>query len=342
MGASSRMRTFQYLSRYRDEGWECHVVPFFSDDYLAGKYAAGRYSFSNIVRAYWGRVSALLGARRYDLVWIEKECLPWLPSFIEGVLLKGVPYAVDFDDAVFHNYDMHRNRLVRKVLGAKIDKIMGGASLVVAGNSYLAARAHEASARRVEIVPTVVDLSRYAFDAPVCDELPRVVWIGSPSTVKYLQMVYQPLRILGERVPFVLRVVGGVVDMPGVKVELFDWSEETEVKSLRDCDVGIMPLADTAWEKGKCAYKLIQYMACALPTVSSPVGANRDVVLEGLTGYFADSCEDWVAGLERLLTDKDLGRRMGMQGRLRVEQSYSLQAMGDKMVTLLRDASRRT
>lgn len=165
------------------------------------------------------------------------------------------------------------------------------------------------------------------------------MWIGSPSTTQYLQKLSRPLRLLAARQDFTLRIIGaGVIDMPGVCVEYLDWSIDNEADLIAMCDIGIMPLNDGAWEKGKCGYKLIQYMACGLPTVASPVGANLEVVVDGSTGFFASKESDWLEKLELLLSDQVLRSRLGLAGRERVEENYCLQQTAPKLITLLTQA----
>lgn len=336
-GASSRLRSFQFLPSFQASGVECPVSSLFENELLLEKYKHGRYSILGVLSAYWRRIHALVGQNAFNLLWVEKEALPWLPAWMEQLLLRGKPYVLDFDDAIFHNYDLHRSVLVRRIYGMRIDRLMAGARLVVAGNDYLAARARAAGARKVEILPTVVDTLRYSpKPAYVSSEKLRVVWIGSPSTVQYLKQLADPLLELAKRHPFTLRVIGGgELEMPGLDLEAMPWSIDTEAQAIASCDIGIMPLKDTPWEQGKCAYKLIQYMACGLPTVCSPIGANRDVVIEGRTGFFADTSVDWVQKLESLLRDSALRERMGRAGRERVEIEYSLSRIAPRLVKLL-------
>jgi glycosyltransferase involved in cell wall biosynthesis len=226
---------------------------------------------------------------------------------------------------------------VRRVYGRRIDRLMKGARLVIAGNRYLADRATAAGARRIEVIPTVVNLALYPVKQMYSfDEKPRIVWIGSPSTVQYLLELAEAFRALAKRQPLTLRVIGGgAITMPGVNVEVVAWSADTEASAIAQCDVGIMPLRNTPWEQGKCAYKLIQYMACGLPTVASPIGANRDVVIEGETGFFADTALAWVEKMELLLCDAALRMRLGRAGRARVEAEYCLQQTAPRLVHLL-------
>jgi len=340
LGASSRMRSLQYLLWIQKAGVEATVQPLLSDELLVERYQQGGYGLWPLFRAYADRFLTMLECRHFDVVWIEKEALPWLPAWFERWLLRGTPYVLDFDDAIFHNYDLHRSALVRRVYGRRIDCLMEGARLVIAGNRYLADRASAAGARWVEVIPTVVDLARYpAKQTYSVATKPRIVWIGSPSTVQYLLELAEPLGALTKRQPFTLRVIGGgAITVPGVNVEVVTWSADTEAAAIAECDMGIMPLRDTPWEQGKCAYKLIQYMACGLPTVASPIGANRDVVIEGETGFFADTAYAWIEKMELLLCDAALRQRLGHAGRARVVAEYCLQQTAPKLVRLLTDA----
>lgn len=335
-GASSRMRSFQFLPVLADLGIDYVTSPLFDDVMLLRKYQHGGYNFFALLSAYWRRICALMRAHQFDLVWIEKEALPWFPAWFERWLLHRAPYVLDFDDAIFHTYDQHRSVWVRRVYGRRIDRLIAGAHLVTAGNRYLADRAAAAGAKRLEVIPTVVDLTRYASKQTyTVATKPRIVWIGSPSTVQYLQKLAVPLCALAKRQSFSLRMIGGgTFAMPGVDVEMMAWSADTEASAISECDVGIMPLQDTPWEQGKCAYKLIQYMACGLPTVASPIGANRDVVIEGETGFFADTANAWVEKMELLLGDAALRQRLGQAGRARVETEYCLQQAAPRLVRL--------
>ena len=341
VGASSRLRTLQFLPLLQSAGIFSETQPFFSDELLLAKYRMGRYQLGSLLHAYMMRVRQLLQRHQFDLVWIEKEALPWLPAWFEQGLLRGVPYVLDYDDALFHNYDLHSSAWVRRLLGRRIDRLMAGACLVVGGNNYLARRARDAGAPWVEVVPTVIDLERYAVKSPTGEQnaVPRIVWIGSPSTVHYLTGLAGPLAALNRRVPFKLRVIGGELQMAGVDVECVRWTEESEAESIAQCDVGIMPLLDSLWERGKCGYKLIQYMACGLPVVASNVGVNSEIVRHGENGYLASTSGDWVAALETLLQSPSQRAQWGAQGRHRVEEAYCIQKTGPLMAQLLRTAA---
>lgn len=340
LGASSRLRTLQYLPALQAADIRVTVQPLFDDAALAARYAHGSYGLATVARCFTKRIVAMHQRSRFDVLWIEKETLPWWPLWLELGLLRGVPFVLDYDDAVFHNYDQHRWAAVRWVYGRRLDGLMARSHLVVAGNPYLAERATAAGAQHVELLPTVIDLQRYP--APQArkpaQDVPRIVWIGSPSTARYLQLLHQPLQKLAAQQPFVLRVIGAKVDLPGVPLELVDWAENTEVADVAACDVGVMPLLDSPWERGKCGYKLIQYMACGLPVVASPVGVNGSIVQQGGNGFLADSPQAWITALQTLLADAALRKQLGQAGRLRVEQEYCLQVTNSRLAALLRGA----
>lgn len=328
LGASSRLRTYQFIPVLKSFGIDCTLSPLIDDTLLSKKYLNGNYPIIGLLFSYLNRIFTMLTAWRYDFIWIEKEALPWFPAWLEKTLLFGRQFVLDFDDAIFHNYDLHPNPIVKKIWGKKIDSLMAKSAAIFAGNDYLAKRAEKVSNSMIYYVPTVVDIFRYSndYDTRTCARA-RIVWIGSPSTVKYLDIVAPALQRLAMSHSFTLRVIGAQWQYEGIQVECLPWNSNTEVKYIAESDIGIMPLADTPWEHGKCAYKLIQYMACGLPTVCSPIGANEVVVTEQ-TGFFAYNEEDWFEAFQVLLGDETLRRRLGNAGLERVNTMYSLQVIG--------------
>lgn len=345
LGASSRLRFLQYLPYLEQQGMRVTASPLLDNRYLVRLYGEQTRSLHAIVAGYGRRLAALLAARRHDLLWIEKEIFPGLPAWPEEWLRSiGIPYVADYDDAVFHNYQRHANRGGANILPGKIDSVMRHATLVTAGNDYLAQYALRAGAQRVERLPTVVDLTRY----PIGPAGPRdgftVGWIGSPLTARYVHLVDAALASLRQRGEIRLVLVGadrGHSFPPGVPMEIRPWAEETEAADIMDFDVGIMPLPDGPWERGKCGYKLIQYMACGKPVVASPVGINKTIVEHGVNGFLAETRRDWVDALSRLRHDPLLRRRMGEAGRKKVEDCYSLQQNAPLLLRWLHEAAGR-
>ncbi len=344
-GASSRYRLYQFLPRLRAAGLEIDEAPLVDHRYIEQLYGGGRASRALLARAALDRVGRVIAARAYDLLWVEKELLPFVPGWLEWLLRRAdVPFVVDYDDATFHRYDEHPSAAVRTVLGRKIARVMAAATLVTAGNSYLAEHARAAGARAIEILPTVIDLDRYPRGQPAEHDPLIVGWIGSPSTLKYLRLVAPALaRFCSERGARV-HAIGAESGfaLEGVPVEVVPWTEAGELEALRALDIGIMPLPDSPWERGKCGFKLIQYMACSLPVIASGVGANRDIVIHGESGFLAASETEWLAALNTLADSAEARRRMGAAGRSRVERYYSVQVIAPRLIDLLTTAATRT
>ncbi|NPV29978.1 MAG: glycosyltransferase family 4 protein [Firmicutes bacterium] len=337
LGASSRVRFYQYIPYLKEQGIEVTVSPLFGDDYIKNLYSGNKKCFGSIIAAYFRRLGVLLKSRRFDLLWIEKELFPWLPALAEAVLQWfNIPYVVDYDDAVFHRYDLHSNVLVRSFLGRKIDKVMRRAALVLVGNDYLAERAYRAGAKRVEYLPTVIDLNRYNVVDKAGDTSFNIGWIGSPATAKYLNLVHPALaEVCRKRNTRLVLVGSGEIKLENVPIMLRSWSEETEVADIQSFDVGIMPLPDEPWERGKCGYKLIQYMACGVPVVASPVGVNKQIVENGVNGYLCQTTIDWVNALTTLRDIPELRVKMGRAGRIKVGKKYCTQVTAPRLVALL-------
>lgn len=342
LGASSRMRFYQYLPLLESQLIHVETAALLDDRYILNLNSGSSTDWISIVASYARRVRSLARSRQFDLVWVEAEVFPWLPDWGELWLAwKGIPYVVDYDDAAFHRYDIHSTAAVRWLLGHKIDRVMKRAALVVAGNSYLADRARKAGSAHIEILPTVIDLDRYPVSLSHLSNEFVIGWIGSQSTTRYLLPLLEVWRhaLTWDRTS--LRLVGaGALDLPGVSADIKDWSESSEVQSVQTFSVGIMPLLDNPWARGKCGYKLIQYMACGLPTVASPVGVNRTIVEHEVSGYLATSEAEWLGALSQLRSQPQLCEELGRAGRKKVESTYSLKVAAPRLAELLKSAAR--
>jgi glycosyltransferase involved in cell wall biosynthesis len=336
-GASSRLRMLQFVPALEEAGASVTVDPFFDEAYLAAYYAGGRKPLGAALAGYRRRFAAVFRAQA-DLVWVEKELFPFVPGMAERLLSKR-RYVVDYDDAVFHGYDRHRLAPVRWALGRKLQPLIAGAAAVTAGNDYLARYARQAGARRVELVPTVVDVARYPVTPPADGEPLRVGWIGTPANARYLGPVIEALGRVHRRYPVKLVTIGAppLPDLP-VPQEVHGWSEATEGALLSGIDVGVMPLPDSPFERGKCGYKLIQYMAVGRPVIASPVGVNS-VIVDDAVGYLADDVGAWEAALIALAEDRARRERMGAAGRAKVERHYAADVIAPRLVRLFAELS---
>jgi glycosyltransferase involved in cell wall biosynthesis len=344
LGASSRLRSLAYVPAFRAAGFEVEVSPLFDDAYVERLYDGRRKPAMGVARAYLARMRRIVAQRGADVLWVEKELLPYLPAGVDLLLARRFPrLVIDCDDAVFHRYDRHRSWLVRRLLCDRIDRLMGAADAVTAGSPYLAERARAAGARRVVDVPTTIDLERYTADAgrggraaggPV-----RIGWIGTPRTARYLDPYAGAFEaVLRSGAARFVLIGAGSEALGGVpNVERRAWSEETEVADLASCDIGVMPLPDEPFERGKCGYKLVQFLALGKPVVASPVGVNATIVEPGTNGLFARDPAEWRAALEALIAEPARRRAMGAEGRRCVESRFSLQAQAPRLVSLLRE-----
>lgn len=328
-GSASRYRWLQYVPHLESEGIDCRTESLFGDEYVTRLYAGRGRDPLAVARGYVRLARALRNAEA-DVVFVEKDIFPRLPQVIEAAWRPpGVRYVVDLDDAVFHQSPRKFERLFR------------GAAAVTAGNAYLEKYAREHGASRVERLPTVVDLDKYPrVPRPVGDGPLVVGWIGAPVTSKYLRLVERPLARFAAKTGSRLRLVGaGDERLDGVPTERVPWTLAGEVDAMRPFDVGVMPLEDNPWERGKCALKLVQYMAMGIPVVASPVGANVDVVEDGKSGFLASTPEAWFDALMTLHDDPQLRGRMGRAGRARVEADFSLARTAPALARLLREVA---
>ena len=208
--------------------------------------------------------------------------------------------------------------------------------VVAAGNDVLAGVARTA-AKAVAILPTSIDSARYMPTTATAADPPTIVWIGSPENLVYLEMIRPALaRLAGRHPTLKMRVIcSRFPDWPEVNIERVPWSSATEAQSLAAAHIGIMPLSDDEWARGKCAFKLLQYMAAALPCVASPIGANTEAVIDGFNGFHARSLDEWERNLESLIQSPELRARFGANGRAHVESRYSMRTYQARYSDLL-------
>jgi glycosyltransferase involved in cell wall biosynthesis len=339
LAASTRYRLGQYAPGLAVMGIDLQIRHLLGDDYLRERFKGGSLPFTALLRAGFVRLADLWRADEYDLSILHCELFPLMPGWMERRLIRK-PYIYDFDDAFYLKYRSGSLGVASPVLGQKFDTVMAGAVAVTAGNQVLDdyARRHNTTTKHL---PTVVDTARYV-PQPIKrgGQIFTVGWIGSPSTAPYLSELVAPLSIIGLEGPVRLIVIGGKAPVvPNVTVIELDWAENTELDLINSFDVGMMPLPDNDWARGKCAFKLIQYMACAVPVVASAVGANIDVV-NSECGLLVSTPGEWIEAL-RLLRDHETIRvNMGKAGRARVVQHYSLHQNLPVLADVIMNATR--
>jgi hypothetical protein len=195
-GASSRVRHYNYVPALRQAGFDVTIAAFFDDDYIDRLYGGKPPPIAALIKAYGARFRQLVGSKRYDLLWIEKEVFPWLPIALERTLLARRPYVVEYDDPWYLRYAHYSQAIVRYLVGRKLESLVAHASAVVTGNStVLADWARSSGARRLVELPSCVDVDRYPI-LPFPNGPFTIGWIGTPVTAKYLALVAEPIRQL--------------------------------------------------------------------------------------------------------------------------------------------------
>lgn len=339
MAASTRQRFIQYESALGAAGIEVTYAPLLDDAHVRRVAEGKRASPVAVALAYARRLKDLVFARDFDALWIHCELFPYLPSGFERLaFISRKPIIFDYDDAIFHMYDSSRNAVVRRLLGTKLAPLLRGGAAICAGNDYLrdyAARFND----KVMILPTVVDVDTYR-PAPAAEHGDRPVtigWIGSPSTWAFVRPILPILSQLCREHGARFTAIGAG---PAAEADKFDgmtselWTEASEIAAVQAMDIGIMPLPDEAWARGKCGYKLIQYMACGLPVVGSPIGVNATIVEAGVSGFLATEAKEWREALVKLIEHSDLRAAMGQAGRARAVADFSLAGHAPRLVDL--------
>lgn len=330
LAASTRQRFIQVVPHLKKEDIEIDIYPLFDNRYLEALFCHNQRKPTHIIAAYTKRFFDILSAKKYDFLWVHCELFPYLPGFMESLAgLSGKPVIYDYDDAIFHQYDAHKNEWVRKVLGNKLAPLLQHSDLAFCGNRYLEAYAKK-YCEHTEIIPTTVDTSIYTPSPKTKNQKPIFGWIGSPSTWNYCL----PFADVFKSSDISMLVIGAGKNNT-LPFEFRDWAEAHEVKDIQEMDIGIMPIPDEPWARGKCGYKLIQYMACGLPVIASPVGVNSEIVEHGVNGFLASTKEEWRDAIHILSSDLALREKMGTAGRKKIEDHYSIQVYGPKIAELI-------
>ncbi len=317
-----RMRTL--VQPLREAGWQVR----------AERFPSGRYGLRT-----WERRELFSWA---DVVVLHQIKLSSIEARLFAAYSRGLIF--DVDDAIYVRKprrlgDVPDESAWRK---KKFAATCRWADVVAAGNEVLAGAARN-SAKEVVVLPTSIDVASYHPTTAGASDPPTIAWIGSPENLIYLDMIRPALARLTKRHPALkLRVICSEFPQWGdVAVERIRWSSDTEAQSLAGAHLGVMPLSDDAWSRGKCAFKLLQYMAAALPCVASPVGANTEAVLDGINGFHATDVDEWERCLERLIVAPQLRANLGARGRAHVQERYAMRSYLDNYLSLLaRIASR--
>jgi glycosyltransferase involved in cell wall biosynthesis len=329
LSADTRYRISQFIPFLLKNGWQVSMRPFM-DERLFTIYHKKSMLFETVIRTIIRTISRLLdcfSARKYDVIFIHKEAFPFGPPIFEKLLAKLQPNIIyDMDDA-FWTHPPQFNQIGKKIRDKqKIQKIIKLSKLILAGNEYILYFVKQINPNAIYF-PTVMNTEIYQPRKELEDDFITIGWVGRWSSQDYLCNlipVYKNLIKKFDNLRFCFVGVSDdftIEDLPIVKQK---WTLENEIDSLIPFDIGIMPLPDDGYSKGKCGFKLLQYMALGIPSVASPVGVNSIIVSDGDNGFLAKSHDEWEEKLCKLISDKSLRKTIGQKGRKSVEQFYSL------------------
>ncbi|MBN8703527.1 MAG: glycosyltransferase family 4 protein [Bacteroidetes bacterium] len=339
---SQRFRFEQYFSFLEEQGYTCqlsYLLDAFDDKYF---YSSGNWIFKFIIliKAIYRRLRDICSAKSYDAIFIQREAFMTGSIFFEKMLKRvGKKIVFDFDDSIWLMDISEANKSLKWLKNpAKTAKLIALSDTVIAGNAYLAEYARKYNPN-VTIIPTTIDLN-YHYSNRKSKNRICIGWTGSHTTIKHFELAVSFLRQIknkyGDSVYF--KVIGDEtykndsLGINGVK-----WSLKDEMEQLQEIDIGIMPLPDDEWSKGKCGFKGLQYMALEIPAVMSPVGMNTEIINNGVNGYLASTDEQWVEVLSKLIDSKGLREQMGKEARKTIVENYSVDSQKQNYLRILND-----
>lgn len=335
-----RFRIEQWEPLLRERGVEIDYAPFENEELNSVLHQGGRMTrkLRLVAEAFAQRFTALNKVGEYEACYLFREAALLGPPLFERLLAKRIPIVFDFDDAIFVSYRSPSNGYLSYLkFAGKAKTICRISAHVMVGNPYLADYAKQYN-DNVTVIPTTIDTEKYSARSRADSAtVPVIGWTGSFSTVQHLDTLRGALQKLARTEQFRLRVIGTPrYQLDGVAVEALPWRSETEIEDLEPIDVGIMPLPDDMWSKGKCGLKALQFMALGIPVVCSPVGVNTVIIQDGQNGFVPATEEEWIERLRDLLRSVELRNRIGQAGRATVEQTYSAKAQAPRVFEIFR------
>ncbi|MGC9331216.1 MAG: glycosyltransferase family 4 protein [Bacteroidales bacterium] len=331
-----RFRIEQFLTYMKSNGWEItysNIISEKDDDVF---YASGHYfgKFFIMLKAFFYRIKDVRRAKQYDAVFIYREVFMLGTTRFEKKLASlNIPVVYDFDDSIWINDTSIGNQNLRWIKQPqKTKKICGYADVVTVGNQYLARYAMQYNAD-VRVFPTVIDVDYHKPCRKNDANVITIGWTGTEPTLKHFETAIPVLKRLyrkyGDKIRFRI-IVNFTYQCPEIPVEVVQWDKSTEIKDLSEIHIGIMPLPDNNWTRGKCGFKGLQYMALEIPTIMSPVGVNTEIIQDGKNGYLASTDDEWVGKISALVESPALRNKLGKAGRKTVVDKYSKQAWQEK------------
>lgn len=335
---SQRFRFEQYLDYLKEQGFNYSFHPFYDQKAWETLYAQGKTGVKlfHLLRSFMRRTLLMFQLHRADYIFVHREMSHVGPPIFEWITTKVLrkKFIYDFDDAIWlPNYSEQNAKFQKLKMYKKVFRIMRWANQVTAGNTFLCKKAREFNPH-VQFLPTTIDLHYHTAEAKKEGKL-TIGWTGSHTTAKYLHDLVPVIQELNNKYDFDFLVISNEnpgLDLPNLKY--IPWEKNSEIKDLNLIDIGIMPLEDSVWTHGKCAFKILQYMALSKACVASPVGANLTVIKEGENALFAQSEKEWYDALEKLIFDENLRYELGENAFETVKNNYSVMANREKYLSL--------
>lgn len=338
---SQRFRYEQFVPFLEANGWQCDYAHVLDENGDKAFYTPGAYwkKAKVVIKGFLSRMSDIAKADQYDIIFIQRETFVTGSTFFEHRFAKTKAKVVfDFDDAIWLLDISEGNKNLSWLKDpSKTKKIISLSDLIIAGNSYLAEYAHQHN-DHVKVLPTVIDTDYYKTAHRISNGPITIGWSGSQTTNKHFLLAEPWLRNLkekyGQKIRFVA-VTERKIDIDGLDIETIAWDKDREVANLDMIDIGMMPLPDDDWVRGKCGFKGIQYMSLSKPAVMSPVGVNPEIIEHGVNGFLADSVDDWTEYLSQLIESPELRAKIGAAGRKTIEEKYSVKSAQGKLLFML-------
>ncbi len=334
IGPSSRYRIYQYLPYLAEHGIDVNVMPLLKDRYF-GIIKMESFIVKNILKIFYAiyryinRFFDVLKAGKYDLVVVEHQAFPYLPFFLDYIVkILNKNIILEFDDAIYLTHPKKMPKMIRMC------------KAVIVGNDFLKDYAVKYN-QNVMVVPTVIDMRRYVKKGQGVRVKGQgkltICWIGLAYNIDYLKQLTDVFRKLSDKIT--LKIISNKgVEIEGVNIIFKKWGFETEVEEIQSSHIGIMPLKDDEWSRGKCGLKLLQYMAAGIPSIASPIGVNNEIILDGVNGFLASSEDEWYEKILRLCEDYNLRRKIGLEGRKTVEEKYSIEIWATRLAEIYKTA----
>lgn len=323
----------------QEKGWHVHARSFLSMNGWENLYKGNiAVRLISILQGFLRRILHVAQVAQYDIVLIHREVTPMGPPVFEFIITKLLrkPILYDFDDAIWLP-DPNETNWLSKTLKwkSKVKYICKWSWKISAGNEYLANYAQQYNSR-VEIIPTVVDTSYHLPTTSKKSSL-TIGWTGSHTTLQYLNPLVPIINRITKKYSVRFMVIANKnPELPIQNFQFTQWSKDREIDDLQQFDIGIMPLTDDIWSKGKCGFKAIQYGALGIPALVSPVGVNVNVVQHEVSGFLCEDLKDWESSLEKLITSEKLCQEMGAAGRAHVIKHYSIESVREKFLSLFK------